>query len=100
MIKRVTQSREYPQNIKILLDKVLIATNVHEIIISDIDNNDSVMYEYDMIEYSNKEYTKIISEQIAETEDALCEEDSIIDERLGTIEDVLCEIDERINGGE
>ena len=53
--------------------------------ISEIDAAD----EFRRLEAENR----VIKEQLAATEDALCEMDSINEERIAAIEDALCEID-------
>ena len=63
MIKTV-QSNSRPQEIRILSDKVLTATNVHEVTAADMDGN-TTMYEYTQTEYSKDEYIGYMQNRLA-----------------------------------
>jgi hypothetical protein len=58
MITRIVQSGETPQEVRILSDKVLVASDVHEVTV-----DETIMYEYTQTEYSKNEYIGYIAEQ-------------------------------------
>ena len=51
MITRTVQSGTMPQEIRILSDKVLVASDVHEVTV-----DEATMYEYTQTEYTKDEY--------------------------------------------
>ena len=74
MVTRTVQSGEIPQDIRILSDKVLVATDIHEISVPTDDNNEIVtMYEYTQMEYGKDEYIALLNEQLTDTQLALTE---------------------------
>lgn len=60
MITRIAQSGETPQEIRILSDKVLVASDVHEGTV-----DEAVMYEYTQTEYSKDEYIGYMQNRLA-----------------------------------
>ena len=63
MITRTVQSGVSPQEIRILADKVLTASNVREVTASDRDG--TIMYEYTQTEYTKDEYIKHMQNRLA-----------------------------------
>lgn len=66
MISKIVQCGTEPQEIRILKDKVLVAVDVHEITVPDIDGKDVMMYKYTQVEYSKNEYIGYLREKVAE----------------------------------
>lgn len=60
MITRLVQSGETPQEIRILQDKVLVASDVHEVTV-----DETIMYEYTQTEYSKDEYIGYMQDRLA-----------------------------------
>ena len=74
MTTRTVQSGEIPQDIRILSDKVLVATDIHEISVPADDNGETVtMYEFKCTEYGKDEYIGLLNEQLTDTQLALTE---------------------------
>ena len=63
MVTRIVQSSETPQEVRILVDKVLVASEVHEVIV-----DETVMYEYTQTEYSKDEYIGYMQNRLSQTE--------------------------------
>lgn len=57
------QSGEKPQEVRILQDKVLVASDVHEVTVEE-----TVMHEYTQTEYSKDEYIGYMQNRLAQTE--------------------------------
>ena len=64
MTIKTVQSNSNPQEIRILSDKVLTATNVREVTVSDMDG-DTTMYEDTQTEYSKDEYIAYMQNRLA-----------------------------------
>ena len=65
-----------PENTVIDEYSVWVANNIEEITVEDIDSNDNtthIEYEYELLQYSEDEYIKLMSEQNYETQLALVE---------------------------
>ena len=63
MTTRTVQSGSYPQAVRILSDKVLMATDIHTVS-QPVDDNETVtMYEYTQTEFSKDEYFTYLAEK-------------------------------------
>ena len=65
------QSTVRPDNIKILGNKVLIASNIVEIEKVEDNGDIQVIFEYDEVVYAKDEYIKMISIKNSETEEVV-----------------------------
>lgn len=64
MVTRTVQSREIPQDISILSDRVLVSTNIREISVPTDDNGEmTTAYEFTQAEYGKDEYIAYFSER-------------------------------------
>lgn len=63
MITRIVQSGETPQEVRILVDKVLVASEVHKVTVDEM-----TMYEYTQTEYSKDEYIGYMQDRLSQTE--------------------------------
>ena len=72
---RTVQSGAMPKDIRILSDKVLIASDIKTLQIPNIGGNgeETEMYEYTQTEYTKDEYIGLLNEQVTDTELALTE---------------------------
>jgi hypothetical protein len=52
-----------PQKVRILSDKVLVASDVHEVTV-----DETIMYEYTQTEYSKNEYIGYMQNRLSQTE--------------------------------
>lgn len=63
MITRIVQSGETPQEVRILVDKVLVASDVHEVTV-----DETIMFEYTQTEYSKDEYIGYMQNRLSQAE--------------------------------
>lgn len=63
MITRIVQSGETPQKVRILSDKVLVASEVREVTV-----DETVMFEYTQTEYSKDEYIGYMQNRLSQAE--------------------------------
>lgn len=63
MVTRIVQSGETPQEVRTLQDKVLVASEAHEVTV-----DETIMYEYTQTEYSKDEYIGYIQNRLSQTE--------------------------------
>lgn len=63
MITRIVQSGETPREIRILSDKVLVASEIHE-----VTADETVMYEYTQTEYGKDEYIGYMQSRLSQAE--------------------------------
>lgn len=63
MITRIVQSGETPQEVRILVDKVLVASEVREVTV-----DETIMYEYTQTEYSKDEYIVYMQDRLSQAE--------------------------------
>lgn len=63
MITRIAQSGEAPQEVRILSDKVLVASDAHEVTV-----DETVIFEYTQTEYGKDEYIGYMQNRLLQTE--------------------------------
>lgn len=88
IIHKNIESGSYPEAVKILADKVLVANNLRqEQRVEEFENETITVYIYDVTEYTKDEYIGLLREKNAELESEILDTQS-----------ALCDVYEMIGG--